>query len=185
MKMNIQLKASPISNNSYTFRICLTGVLCAMAIAGRILLWVAPNIQPVTVLIILISVYIGLYEGIASAIIVPVVTNLLMGSLGLWTVYQAIAWAFIGLLSWLFFRKNKNSMSLFVWSIASAYIYGTIVDACSWQVFSSGTGLAGFLSYRLTSILFDTYHAIGNGVFIWVFLPVLRKFLEKRSSTKE
>ena len=166
-------------DSHHTFDLCLTGVLCALAIAGRMALWVAPNIQPVTAIVILIAVYVGLHYGIASAVVVPFVTNLLMGSLGMWTVYQMLSWGVIALLSWLFFRKKKSYTGLFLWSIVAAYIYGLIIDLCSWRVFATGTGIEGFLTYELSSLLYDTYHAIGNGIFISVFQPILAMFLKK------
>lgn len=156
-----------------------------MGIAGRMALWVVPNVQPVTVIIILTAVYIGLYEGVTSAIVIAFLTNILMGSLGPWTLYQAAAWTAVGIITFVFFRNKNRVMPLFIWSIAAAYIYGTVADAFSWQTFSAGSGFMGFLSYRATGLLFDTYHAIGNGVFILVMQPALQKFLSRRENGRE
>jgi len=79
-------------------RIAADGMLCAAAIVGRIALTALPNVQPVTVILILIASYIGIWDAIISAVVIVLVTNLYMG-MGIWTIYQIITWAAIAVIS--------------------------------------------------------------------------------------
>ena len=158
-------------------RLAADGMLCAAAIVGRIALNVLPNIQPVTALLILMAAYIGAWDAVLSAAVIVLVTNLYLG-MGIWTVYQMIAWGFIALVSALLFRKKHNRFALLGWGILSGFIYGAFISVMSCRTVYSGSSPSTYLAYWLTGLPFDIYHAVGNAVFVWFLQPVFERIIK-------
>ena len=67
-------------------------MLGVFAIAGRVLLDPIPNVQPVTVIVLLAGIHFGAPRSIALATAVALGSNLILGH-GLWSFYQAIGWS--------------------------------------------------------------------------------------------
>lgn len=170
---------------SPVLRLCVTAMLCALGVVGRIALWSVPNVQPVTVLIVLITVYIGLGWGLVSAVVMACVTNMFMGSLGIWTLYQSFAWICVALIGWLIFRRRQTYWIMVVYAFLSGFIYGFIVDAISWKIFVQYNSAATFWAYKVTSLPYDLYHSLGNAVFMYFLDPLFGKaagsIISKRS----
>ncbi|WP_058307547.1 ECF transporter S component [Gracilibacillus massiliensis] len=151
-----------------TYKLTLISLLAAICVIGRIGFQFLPNVQPVTAIIIIASAMLGVLPGILIAIISTYLTNLFLG-MGIWTIWQMIAWAVIALLSGLLgkYEKFNNIISFIIFSIAAAYIYGLIVNI------SSFTYAGNFFAYYLAGVPFDTMHAIGNGAFMLILYPIL------------
>lgn len=168
MKLNKEtLKSSP------ALRAAVDGMLCAAAVVGRLALGFVPNVQPVTAILILMGAYIGVCDAAISAVVIVVVTNLLLGT-GIWSIWQMIVWAAIGVISGIIFRKGKNPILMLIWAVASGYIYGAVISIWSWNAITASSG--GYVAYWLAGLPYDTYHALGNGVFIWFLQPIFAKF---------
>ncbi|MBE6764296.1 MAG: ECF transporter S component [Ruminococcaceae bacterium] len=158
-------------------RIAIDGMLCAVAVVGRIALGALPNIQPVTAIIILMAIYIGIWDSVVSSVVVVIVTNAYLG-FGIWTVYQIIAWAAIGVVSGLLFRKHHHPLVMLGWAALCGFLYGAVISIFSWNAISTGAA-AGYVAYWLSGLLFDGYHAAGNAVFIWFLQPLFEKLVKK------
>ena len=74
----------------------MLSILAIFAIAGRILLDPLPNIQPVTVVVLLTGIYYGGPRAFALAGIVALATNFLVLGHGPWTLFQVVGWGSIG-----------------------------------------------------------------------------------------
>lgn len=148
-------------------------MLCAAAVVGRLALSFIPNVQPVTAIVILMGVYIGIWDAAVASVVVVIVTNLILGT-GIWSVWQMIVWAAIGILSGILFRKCKNPILMLIWAVAMGYVYGAVISIWSWDVLTASSG--GYIAYWISGLPYDTYHALGNGVFIWFLQPVFAKF---------
>jgi energy-coupling factor transport system substrate-specific component len=72
---------------------------------------------------------------------------------------------------------------LIVFGIAAGYVYGWIMNTWYWASFIYPLTLRTFLTYQLTSIWFDTFHAIGNAVFLGLFgmktIDILERFRKR------
>ena len=86
------------------------GLLGIFAVSGRILLEPIPNVQPVTVIVLMSGIYFGFTRSIILATSVALVSNIFLGH-GLWTLYQAFGWSLIGLIGSLLSDKlhSKNT----------------------------------------------------------------------------
>ena len=75
------------------------GVLILLAIfgvSGRVLLEPIPNVQPVSVLVLLTGVYFGAPRAIALAATIALASNVIFMGHGPWTIFQVIGWGAIG-----------------------------------------------------------------------------------------
>ena len=75
--------------------VALIALLAAVASASRVLFAAIPNVQPVTLLILMIGVHLGARRATAVAVLVALMSNMALGH-GPWTFYQALAWSAVG-----------------------------------------------------------------------------------------
>ncbi len=149
------------------------GLLGIFAVSGRILLEPIPNVQPVTVIVLMSGIYFGFTRSIILATSVALISNIFLGH-GLWTLYQAFGWSLIGLIGSLLSDKlhSKNITSNTPLMIIAA-LSGFIFD---WTVSLSVLHTLGpdlLLLYLFSGIPFDLLHAAGNMFFVaWLATPL-------------
>ncbi|MED5485211.1 MAG: DUF6580 family putative transport protein, partial [Candidatus Thermoplasmatota archaeon] len=143
--------------------------ICAIfGIAGRILLSPIPNVQPVTVIVLLVGIRMGAKESIFLSSTIALFSNLILGH-GIWTFYQAAAWSLIGCLGALFSDKLNTLNRLIFISILSAFLFNWIVSI---SILHS-VGFELFLPYLVAGIPYDLLHVVGNITFmIWLSSPL-------------
>ncbi|MBC1520713.1 ECF transporter S component [Listeria aquatica] len=161
--------------------LALLAVLSALAAAGRILFAPLPNIQPVTALVVMLTLLCGVRFGVLFATLTMVVSNFVLG-LGIWTFGQVLGYAFIALLTGLFLRPYRQKIPLWMMALfcgLMGFVYGLIQALLIAPIY----GFAYFWVYYLAGLSFDTLHATGNIVFYFVlapiFLPLLTRLLQK------
>ena len=148
-------------------------ILVVLAISGRLLLNPIPNVQPVTFLVIMVGIYFGISYSIAFATIVTLSSNVMLEH-GIWSNYQIIGWASVGILAALlrnqFLQNEKlNITNLAIFAVFSGFLFDWIV---SLSILHS-VDTSFFLVYLLNGIFFDLLHAGGNVVFVaWLANPL-------------
>lgn len=162
-----------------TYKLTLLAILSALAVGGRYAFQFLPNVQPVTALIIICGVLLGPLSAIVLGLLTTFLSNMLLG-MGIWTIWQMISWCLIGFISGLI-GKYWNRVPfwfIMVFGVFSGYLYGFIISLTTYQF----TGY--FLPYYLAGLPFDTSHAIGNGVFLLLFFPVLKRLIKAYSDKR-
>lgn len=153
-----------------TKKLALLAILTAMCVALRIFKIIpVPNVQPVTDILMIVTLNIGLGFGFALAILTMVVSNIYLG-FGIWTVSQILAFGGCMLTVSLLAKFTPLKKHLALQLILATFLgweYGFIVDF-GMTIFG---GIPAFLAYLAGSLTFDTYHAIGN----LIFYPILYK----------
>ena len=159
-----------------TYKLTLLALLAALAVVGRIAFSFLPGIQPITSIIIICGIILGPIAAIFLTLLTTFLSNMLLG-MGIWTIWQVVSWSIIGLLSGLMGKMiSKISMPiLLIYAIFCGYFYGFIISLTTYQITGS------FIPYYLMGLLFDTYHAIGNAVFMLFLYPIIRYFFKKYS----
>ena len=155
-------------------KITFLSLLISATIVGRIFFQSIPNVQPVTMAIIFVTIYFGAMEGILLNIIIITISNLYLG-FGLWTIYQIISYSIIILIVLLFKKFKAFNESIIVQSIFSffaGFIYGFVISVLYSVFFSK---INNFWTYYLYGIAFDFLHAIGNFLIYIVIVPILLK----------
>ena len=148
-------------------------ILVVLAISGRLLLNPIPNVQPVTFLVIMVGIYFGISYSIAFATVVTLSSNVMLEH-GIWSNYQIIGWASVGILAALlrnqFLQNEKlNITNLAVFAVFSGFLFDWIVSLSILH----NVDTTFFLVYLLNGIFFDLLHAGGNVVFVaWLANPL-------------
>lgn len=160
------------------YRITLISIFAALGVIGRYVFTFLPNVQPVTSIIIICGIFLGPFSAILLAILVTFLSNMLLG-MGIWTIWQIIAWGMIGFISGLIGKFSKEIPIYFIilYAVFSGYFYGFIVSLTTYQVTGS------FWPYYLLGLPMDTYHAIGNGIFMLLLYPLISFLMKKYVNT--
>ncbi len=152
----------------------MLALLAVFGFSGRILLDPIPNVQPVTVLVLLAGAYYGAPRAIALAATVALASNVLLLGHGPWTLFQAIGWGAIGLAGALLANQiliegRVRIGLLAVIAAASGLAFNWFVSLSI--LFEAGSSM--LVPYLLNGLLFDLYHVAGNVLFVaWMASPL-------------
>ncbi len=148
----------------------LLAILTAMAVVLRVSHVIpVPNVQPVTDMVMIVTMELGVGFGFAMAVLVMVISNIFLG-FGIWTIGQIAGYAVCVLVVALFKKipyVRKHFWPQLIIATGLGDVYGLIVNLSM----SIWGGIPAFIAYTAGSLLFDTYHCIGN----FVFYPILDK----------
>ena len=148
-------------------------LLGAFAVSGRVLLDPIPNVQPVTVIVLLAGIHFGAPRAVALATAVALCSNVLLGH-GLWSLYQAVGWSAVGvagaaLSNRLYVDGRMAIGALAALATVSAFAFDWIVALSALHSLSSEV----FLVYLMAGIPYDLLHAAGNVAFVaWLANPL-------------
>ncbi|WP_071458888.1 ECF transporter S component [Bacillus massilinigeriensis] len=161
----------------------IIAVIAAIASVGRIPFAGIPGAQPTTFVIIVSGVVFGAETGFMVGGVAALASNMVLGQ-GPWTPWQMAVWGLIGIISGLLrnrrFMQNKWGRILF--GAVCGYFFGAIMNI--WGLYAAG-GPAGTLSTKMVlsyfgaSLLFDSFHAISNALFLLVFGDIFIKILTR------
>jgi len=158
--------------------IALIAMLGTISAVSRVPFAVIPNVQPCTYIIICSGYVFGPVAGFMVGAITALVSNFFLGQ-GPWTLYQMFAWGLAGVSAAYLKRFNLGKTSLIILGVFWGYLYGWIMNTWFWASFIYPLTFRTFLTYQLTSIWFDTFHALGNAVFLGAFGPKTIAILQR------
>ena len=152
--------------------ITLFAVLGAMTFALQVAMAPLPNIEPVSLLVMVFAVVFGwkcLYP-----VYVFVVMEILFYGISTWNVYYLYVWTVLALIA-ILMRKSTHPLA---WALLSG-VYGLFFGALCGIVDIFIGGFAYAASKWVSGIPFDLLHCGGNfGIALIMFKP-LRNLLEK------
>ena len=152
--------------------ITLFAVLGALTFALQVAMAPLPNIEPVSLLVMVFAVVFGwkcLYP-----VYVFVVMEILFYGISTWNVYYLYVWTVLALVA-ILMRKSTNPLA---WALLSG-VYGLFFGALCGIVDIVIGGFAYAASKWVSGIPFDLLHCGGNfGIALIMFKP-LRNLLEK------
>ena len=164
--------------------VALIAMLGTISAVTRVPFAVIPNVQPCTYLIICSGYVFGPVVGFMVGAITALVSNLFLGQ-GPWTLYQMLAWGLAGVSAAYLRRFGLGRISLIIFGAIWGYLYGWIMNTWYWASFIYPLTFRTFLTYQLTSVWFDTFHALGNVVFLGFFgmktVAILERFKRRFS----
>ena len=144
-----------------------------MTFALQVVMAPLPNIEPVSLLVMLFAVVFGWKS--LYAVYVFVMMEVLFHGLGLWNINYLYVWTVLAVAAiWL--KKMESSLG---WAMVSA-VFGLSFGALCGivDVFIGGFGYA--VTKWISGIPFDISHCIGNFVIALVLFSPLRSLLEKQ-----
>lgn len=163
-------------------RIALLAVLTAFITVGRMVfaLPILPNIQPMTAMLLLITLNIGVIDGVVVSVLSVVLTNLFLGS-GPWTIMQILSFTVVILLTTIIkalytYGTIFNRIIFSIWAGLAGLIFGLTISYMSYHLY----GMNNFWIYYINGLPFDVLHAGGNIVFFFILEPVIVPVIQKK-----
>ena len=139
-----------------------------------------PNIQPMTAILIIITLNVGVIDGLVVALLSMLLTNLFLG-MGPWTVMQIFSFALVILLTGVLkkiyhFGTFRMRIFISIWGLIVGFLYGIIISYLNFRLY----GLTNFMIYYLNGLPFDLLHGIGNFGFFLILEPILVPIIQNR-----
>lgn len=163
-------------------RIALLSVMTALVTVGRLTfsLPIFPNIQPMTALLILIALNLGVIDSLVVSVLSLLLTNLFLG-MGPWTILQMISFAVVILLTGIikyFYRYESfiNRIVFSFWAGLMGFGYGLIISYLNFQLYE----MNNFLVYYINGLPFDILHAVGNVGFFLILEPIIVPIMKNK-----
>ena len=141
-------------------------------IALQVALASLPNIELVTLLIILATVHLG-WKAMFSVAVFVLVEGLIYG-INMWFINYLYVWPILTVIV----MALRNQSSVLLWTIVAGFyglLFGTL---CSIPYFLTGGWAAG-ISYIAAGLSFDLTHCAGNIVSVLVLFAPLDKILRR------
>lgn len=152
--------------------IALFGMLGALTFGAKVAMSGLPNIEPVSLMVMLMAVVFGwkaLYP-----IYLYVLMEILLYGISLWNINYLYVWLILAVAA-IFMRKLRNPLW---WALLSG-VFGMAFGLLCAPVYTVMGGWDYALRWWLAGIAFDVPHAIGNFVIALILFAPLRKLLEK------
>ena len=152
--------------------VALFGILAALTFGAKVAMSFLPNIEPVSLMVMLYAVVFG-RKGLYP-IYLYVLMEILFYGIQLWNINYLYVWAILFVAA----RFMKSSESPLAWALLSG-VFGLLFGAlCApVYVFSGGVGFA--VSWWVSGIPFDLMHCAGNFVMALVLFLPLKKLLQR------
>lgn len=161
--------------HSKTYHLALMGVLTALLFLGQVIMSFLPNIEIISLLIILYTIFFG--KRVFWMIYCFVFLEGFLYGFGMWFFNYLYVWTVLALVC----LPLKNSRSILFWSILSGFFGLSFGTLCTLPYLITGGPAAAF-SYWVSGLGFDITHCIGNVVLCLVLFKPLYTLLEKSLS---
>lgn len=154
----------------------LFGILAALTYAAKFAMAMLPNIEPVSLFVMLFAVVFG-WKAVYP-IYLYVMLEILFGGFGLWNINYLYIWAILALAA-AGMRKQTHPLSWALLSGAYGLVFGALCAPV--DLFIGGFGYAA--SKWVSGIPFDVAHCIGNFAIALLLFKPMRGILEKLYGT--
>ena len=154
------------------YEIAFLAVMAALMVVSQVALAALPNIELVTLFVILTAHRFGL-RALYPVYVFVIAEGLIYGFHIWWLVYIYI-WAILVFIVCAV-RKNSN---VIVYTIIAA-VYGLLFGALSSLPYFITGGVGGGVAYIISGLTFDLLHFVGNTVSVALLFAPLNKVLNK------
>ena len=151
-------------------RLVLSGLMGALLVVSKQAMSGLPNIEPVTLLVILFA--LELPRETPGAVTVFILLQGVLYGFGLWWAMYLYVWYLLALLAWLL-RRMDNALG---WAVLSG-IYGLCFGGLCAAVYLVAKTPAFALSWWLSGLSYDALHGVGNFVLMLLLYRPLRRAL--------
>ena len=163
----------PVANTKLTVRqIALYAMLAALTFAAKWAMSFLPNIEPVTLMVLIFGAVFG-WKAVFP-VYTYVAAEILFYGLGEWNLFYLYIWLIpIGL--GMLLRRSEQPL---VWAMAAGF-FGLAFGALCTPVHLLFGGPAYALAWWIDGIFYDLLHCAGNFVMALLLFVPLRKLVEK------
>ena len=147
-------------------------MLGSLTFAAKVAMAGLPNIEPVSLFVMLYAVVFG--RKCIYPIYTYVVMEFLCYGIHLWSINYLYVWIILAVIAWLL-RDMKNPI---VWALLSGG-FGLLFGLFCTPVYLVSGGIGYAVSWWISGVPFDLMHAGGNFVMALVLFVPLRKLLTR------
>ena len=155
-----------------TFEIVLFGVLGALTFAAKFVMSSLPNIEPVSLMVMLFAATFGWKALYPTYLYVAM--EILFYGINLWNIYYLYVWAVL-LIAALLLRKMQEPLGWAILSGTFGLLFGALCGIT--DIFIGGFSYAA--AKWVSGIWFDLMHCAGNFVIAALLFAPLRNLLKK------
>lgn len=152
--------------------IVLFGVLGALTFAAKYVMSFLPNIEPVSLMVMLFAVVFG--KKWVYPVYLYVAMEILFYGISLWNINYLYIWAVLAVAAYFL----RNMQSPLAWALLSG-VFGLLFGALCGIVDVCIGGFSYAVTKWISGIPFDIAHCAGNFVIALVMFKPLRKLMEK------
>ena len=159
-----------------TKEICLLPLLGVIMFVLKVVMADLPNIEPVTLLIIIYT--LNYKRKAAWSILIYVILEMLVYGVSIYSAAYFYIWCFLMAMV-LLFRKHKSALFWAIFSAAFGFLFGALYI----PIYLVTSGLETAIAWWLAGISFDLLHAAGNFILtLLLFVPLDRLFEKLKMS---
>ena len=152
--------------------IALFGVLGGLTFAAKLVMSGLPNIEPVSLMVMLFAVTFG--KKCVYPTSVYVAMEILVFGINIWNVYYLYVWLILALVAYLM-RKNQEPLAWAILSGMFGLVFGALCGIT--DIFIMGFGVA--VAKWVSGIMFDVVHCVANFVIALLLFKPLRDLMQK------
>lgn len=160
-----------------TRHLAMLSILIALCYIGRVVFQAIPNVQPMTAILLILTLQLGVADGLIVTTLSLVLTNMIMG-MGPWTFAQLGTFAVIIIFTGLVMRplyQRKCKLLFVIFAFMVGIIYGFVISLVDYHIY----GMTNFWAYYTYGLPFDLAHAAGNAGFYLILEPILRPLFKR------
>ena len=158
-------------------QITLFGILAALTFGAKVAMSALPNIEPVTLLLLVFGAVFG-WKSLFIAY-VYVLAEILFYGIGTWNINYLYIWVIPAALGW-GLRKMKHPA---LWAVVSG-LFGLLFGALCAPVDLCIGGLGYAVSKWISGIPFDAAHCAGNFVMALLLFTPLRNLTQRLTADR-
>ena len=152
--------------------VVLFGILGALTFGAKVVMAPLPNIEPVSLMVMLFAVVFGL-KGLYP-VMIYVLLEILVYGLGTWNIMYLYIWPILAIAAFLL-RKMRQPLAWAMLSGAFGLLFGVLCTPV--DLFIGGFGYAA--AKWASGIMFDIFHCAGNFVIALLAFVPMRTLLTK------
>lgn len=165
-----------------TYEICLYGILGVILFALKFAMSPLPNIEPVSLLLIIYAFIFGIKAIYPLGIYI--VLEFLIYGFGFWSIAYLYIWLILVIATIVICKITNNNTNPFLWAILSG-IFGLVFGALYMPLYIVSGGITFAITWWISGIPYDIIHSVANFILCaTLFKPITQTLLKLKKETK-
>lgn len=160
-----------VKNSNNLFFLSFLAILTSGLALIRVILCAITLINFNMAILILISIAFGKRTGLIVGCLFCFISNFFLGQ-GIWTVYQMIAYGYVGLISGAFFEHVSGKgvrVKILIFGFFICIVSSFFINVTSYVLYFASFSLEQFLTYYTASLVIDFPSAVFTSLFLFLF----------------
>lgn len=156
-----------------TNELCLYSILGVLTFVLKLVMAPLPNIEPVSLLLIVYTIAFG--KHVMYPLTIYVLLEIVMYGFGIWSVGYLYIWLVLAIIT-LSIYSIHNSTNVLLWATVSG-LYGLMVGMLYIPLYVISGGTTFAISWWISGIHYDVTHCIANFILCLTLFQPLTKIL--------